>query len=94
MTEGDIYEVVDHYSRQNRLAYVHLRNVHGKVPKYHETFLDDGDVDMRRVLSILESNSFDGVIIPDHTPRLTCAAPWHAGMAWALGWIRAAIDRL
>jgi len=94
MTEGDIYEVVDQYSRQDRLAYVHLRNVSGKVPNYHETFLDDGDVDMHRILSILERNNFNGVIIPDHTPRLTCAAPWHAGMAWALGWIRAAIDRL
>lgn len=91
---SSIYETVDHYSRQDRLAYVHLRNVHGKVPNYHETFLDDGDVDMHRVLSILKNNGFDGVIIPDHTPRLTCAAPWHAGMAWALGWIRAAIDRL
>ena len=94
MTGGDIYEVVDHYSRQNRIAYVHLRNVHGKVPRYHETFLDDGDIDMHRVLGILKTNGFDGVIIPDHTPRLTCDAPWHAGMAWALGWIRAAIDRL
>ena len=51
MTEGDIYEVVDQYSRQDRIAYVHLRNVHGRVPRYHETFLDDGDIDMRRVLA-------------------------------------------
>ena len=34
MTEGDIYETVDHYSRQGRIAYVHLRNVTGKVPTY------------------------------------------------------------
>ena len=94
MTEGDIYEVVDQYSRQGRIGYVHLRNVSGRIPKYHETFLDDGDVDMRRVLGILKRNGFEGVIIPDHTPRLTCAAPWHAGMAWALGWMRAALDGL
>jgi hypothetical protein len=35
MTEGDICEVVDHYSRQGKLAYVHLRNVHGKAPHYN-----------------------------------------------------------
>ena len=29
---------------------------------------------------------FEGVIIPDHTPQLSCAAPWHAGMAYAMGW--------
>lgn len=94
MTEGDIYEVVDHYSRQNRIGYVHLRNVSGRIPRYHETFLDDGDVDMRRVLGILKKNGFEGVVIPDHTPRMTCEAPWHAGMAWALGWMRAALDGL
>jgi hypothetical protein len=30
------------------------------------------------------------VIIPDHTPQMTCAAPWHAGMAHTLGFILAA----
>ena len=39
MTEGDIYEVVDTYSRHGKLAYVHLRNVRGKAPFYKETFM-------------------------------------------------------
>src|SRR4029079_15567292 len=42
MATGDVYEATDRYSRQGKLAYVHLRNVHGKVPNYHETFIDDG----------------------------------------------------
>ena len=41
MTEGDIYDMVDHYSRQGKLAYIHFRNVRGKVPHYHETFVDE-----------------------------------------------------
>jgi mannonate dehydratase len=94
MTAGDIYETVDHYSRQGRLAYVHLRNITGKVPHYRETFIDDGDVDMVRVLRILKQNGFAGVIIPDHTPQLACAAPWHAGMAYALGYIKAVLKTL
>ncbi len=91
MTDGDIYDVVDTYSRQNKLAYVHLRNVHGKVPSYKETFIDDGDVDVLRVLRILQKNNFNGVIIPDHAPQMSCAAPWHAGMAYALGFLRAGL---
>jgi mannonate dehydratase len=31
------------------------------------------------------------VLIPDHTPLLTCGAPWHAGMAYALGFMKAAL---
>jgi mannonate dehydratase len=91
MTEGNVYDAVDQYSRQGKIAYIHFRNVHGKVPTYHETFVDDGDVDMFRVLRILRKNGFDGVLVPDHTPQMTCAAPWHAGMAFALGFMRAAL---
>jgi mannonate dehydratase len=94
MTEGDIYETVDRYSRQGRLGYVHLRNVTGKVPRYRETFIDDGDVDIMRVLQILHRNGFEGVLIPDHTPQMACGAPWHAGMAYAMGYIRAALRSL
>lgn len=91
MTEGDVYEAVDHYSRQNAIAYVHFRNVRGKVPRYHEVFIDEGDVDMIRVLRILRRNGYQGVLIPDHTPEVACGAPWHAGMAYALGYMRAAL---
>jgi mannonate dehydratase len=94
MTEGNIYEVVDHYSRQRRLGYVHFRNIRGKVPDYKETFIDDGDVDMMRVLKILIQNGYDGVLIPDHTPQVACPAPWHAGMAYALGYMKAAMKTL
>jgi mannonate dehydratase len=90
MTEGDVYETLDRYSCQGKIAYLHLRNVSGKVPHYRETFIDEGDVDMMRILSILQRNKFDGVIIPDHTPQMTCAAPWHAGMAHTLGFLLAA----
>ena len=91
MPDCDIYETVDRYSRQGKLAYVHFRNVTGKVPRYRETFVDDGDIDMLRVLKILKLNRFEGVLIPDHTPQMTCAAPWHAGMAYAMGYMRAAL---
>lgn len=94
MTEGDVYETADQYSRQGKLAYVHLRNVRGKAPHYRETFIDEGDVDPFRVLEILKRNRFQGVIIPDHTPQMDCTTPWHTGMAYALGYLRAALQRL
>lgn len=92
MAEGDVYEATDQYSRQGKLAYVHFRNVRGKVPYYRETFVDDGEVDMLCVLRILKQNGYQGVIVPDHTPQMSCAAPWHAGMAFALGYLKAALQ--
>lgn len=94
MTEGTVYEAVEKYSRQGRLGYVHFRNITGKVPFYKETFVDDGDIDMIRVLQILKRTGFNGVLIPDHTPQMACEAPWHAGMAYAMGYMKAAMQAL
>ena len=92
MTEGDIYETCERHSRQGNIAYIHFRNVRGKAPAYTETFIDDGDIDMRRIIKILQENHFDGMLVPDHTPQMSCDAPWHAGMAYAMGYMKALLD--
>jgi mannonate dehydratase len=94
MTEGDVYKATDKYSKQNKIAYIHCRNVIGKVPSYREVFIDEGDIDMVKIISILKKNNFTGVIIPDHTPHMDCYAPWHAGMSFAMGYLKALIDAI
>lgn len=91
MTEGDVYEATEQYGEQGKIFYVHFRNVQGKVPTYREVFVDEGDIDMVRVLRILRDKNFTGVLIPDHTPQMHCDAPWHAGMAFAMGYMKAAM---
>ena len=93
MTEGDIYTVTDNYTKQNRVAYIHFRNVTGKVPYYKETFIDEGDIDMKKIIKILCKNKFEGILIPDHTPQMSCGAPWHAGMAYAMGYMKALLPK-
>lgn len=92
MTEGDIYEICERYVKQGDVAYIHFRNVRGKVPNYMETFIDEGDMDMARIIKILRAHHFEGVLIPDHTPQMTCPAPWHAGMAFAMGYMKALLQ--
>ena len=91
MPNENIYETVDYLSRSGRIGYIHFRNVRGTVPNYEEVFVDEGDTDMVSILDILHRNGYDGVLIPDHTPLMDCAAPWHAGMAFAMGYIKAAL---
>lgn len=92
MQEGDIYEATEQYA--DHIAYIHFRNVRGKVPEYKEVFIDEGDIDMMRILKILQAKNFDGVLIPDHTPHMNCDAPWHAGMAYAMGYMKALMAQL
>ena len=95
MPHGDfgIYEATRRYAAQGRIAYVHLRNARGKAPHYHETFIDEGEVDVSRVLQILYEQGFDGVIIPDHAPQVSSPAPWYMGMAYTMGYLKAKIDQ-
>jgi mannonate dehydratase len=92
MPGAAIYDHVRRFARRDRIGYVHFRNVKGKVPNYVETFVDDGDIDMAEIVRILRDEHYDGVLIPDHTPGMTCAASWHAGMAFALGYMRALVQ--
>ncbi|MVS97442.1 TIM barrel protein [Devosia sp. L53-10-65] len=91
MAEGDIYETTRRFARNKAIAYVHFRNVRGKVPSYVETFVDDGDVDMAEIVKVLHEEGYDGVLVPDHVPELACSAPWHAGHAYTVGYMRALV---
>lgn len=94
MPGADVQVAIRRYATGGHICYVHFRNVRGKVPNYHEVFLDEGDVDMIESLRLYRAGGFEGVVIPDHTPHTACDAPWHAGMAFALGYIRAALTML
>ena len=88
----DIYQTLEKYVQARRVGYIHFRNVKGKVPRYSEVFVDEGDIDMPRIVAILHRTGYDGVIVPDHTPALDCDASWHAGMAYTLGYMRALVQ--
>jgi mannonate dehydratase len=94
MSEGNLYDLLDKHSAAGNIGYIHFRNVVGKVPHYREAFVDEGDIDMVKALQILKKNNYHGVIIPDHTPEMTCNAPWHAGKAFALGYMRGILQSI
>jgi mannonate dehydratase len=48
---------------------------------------------MKRILEILKIYKFESVLIPDHAPQMSCDAPWHAGMAYAMGYMKALLSQ-
>lgn len=94
MKGSNVYELLDKYSKEGKIGYIHMRNVIGKVPCYREAFVDEGDIDMVKALKILKTNGYQGIIIPDHTPEMSCSAPWHAGMAYALGYMKGVLQAI
>lgn len=88
----DLSAAVTRYGKAGRLGYLHLRNVTGKVPSYREEFPDQGDIDAYAVIRALTALDYRGVLLPDHTPEMTVAQPWHTGMAFAVGYWKGLIQ--
>jgi mannonate dehydratase len=90
MPGADVVATAGELAARDGIAYAHIRNVRGAVPRYTEDFIDEGDIDVAALLDALGDAGFDGAMTPDHTPRPDCGDAWHAGMAHALGWLRGA----
>jgi len=94
MTEGNIYEAVDQYSKQGKIAYLHLRNVVGRVPHYRETFIDEGDVDMVKAIKVYREVGYPYMLMPDHVPVAKNDPDGLQSFAFCYGYIRGLIQSL
>lgn len=82
-------EVVHHSGSQNKIAYAHFRDVDGVVPSFQETFIDQGNFDEYKLLSALVKENIDGMIIPDHVPKLINKPDWQpTGQGYTIGYIQ------
>lgn len=88
-----VLDEIENYGRKGRLFTVHFRNVRGSLATaggFEEVLLDDGDMNMARILRALQSVGFDGCVNPDHVPTLVGDhAPTSVGLAYSVGYIKA-----
>ena len=68
MTGRDVYQMIEHYGKMDRLFKIHFRNVDARLPKFRETLVDDSFIDMYAVRKALDDVGFDGMLLPDHVP--------------------------
>jgi mannonate dehydratase len=52
------------------IVYVHFRDVRGEVPRFSETFHDNGKTNMFEAMKAYHEIGYAGVMRPDHVPRL------------------------
>ena len=83
-------DAIRYFGGQGKIFYVHFRNVRGQFPKFDEVFIDEGDVDMFEAMRAYKEVGFDGVIIPDHAPRVAGDSDHRRqGVTFALGYMKA-----
>ncbi len=81
------------FGAKKKLFKIHFRNVSSPLPKFRETFVDNGYMDMYKVMKALRKVNFDGIIIPDHVPGGGPMYP-QANYAYTIGYMKALRDRV
>jgi mannonate dehydratase len=66
----DLPGVIRHFGRQDRIFFVHFRDVRGTPEKFVETFHDDGQTDMLACMQAYHDIGYEGVCRPDHVPTM------------------------
>jgi mannonate dehydratase len=87
-----IYDVIRWFGSRGKIFNVHFRNIKGGFLNFQETFPDDGDVDMPRALRVYKEVGYDGMIMPDHVPRIEGDVGGAQAFAFAFGYIQALIQ--
>ena len=93
----DIPTTIRHF--KDHIHYVHFRDVQGTVPKFEETFHDNGKTNMFAAMRAYHEIGFVGPMRPDHVPILDGEEPPIAGYSmlgrlFAAGYMRGLMDAI
>ncbi|MBI1928441.1 mannonate dehydratase [Candidatus Poribacteria bacterium] len=88
----DVPTAIRRMGAQGKIAYVHFRNIRGTPKKFMEVFVDEGDVDMYQAMQTYKEMGFEGPFMMDHTPGFPQENAQRAGVAFAVGYIRAMLQ--
>jgi mannonate dehydratase len=85
----DVYDAIRAMGSIDKIVMVHFRNVRGEFPRFQETFVDDGDVDMHRAMQAYRDVGFKGPFSLDHSPMFPEAEA--VNQAFVIGYLRGLI---
>ncbi|MDX1983446.1 MAG: mannonate dehydratase, partial [Bryobacteraceae bacterium] len=89
----DVVDAIWRIGRRGRIHHVHFRNVQGRVPRYTETFIDDGQVDMLAAMRAYREVGYKGSLVSDHTPSIPGDLPGgRIGRSFSQGYIRGLVQ--
>ncbi len=87
----DVLETIRYFGERRKIFKVHFRNVSAPLPHFVESFLDNGYMDMYKVMKALREVDFDGILIADHIPMM--GNDRRLGTAFTIGYMKALLER-
>ncbi len=95
----NVYDCIEHFGKQNKIFFVHFRDIAGDKYHFHETFHDNGPTDMAKCLETYKAAGFEGPIRIDHVPTMAGEGndnPGYQdyGRLYAIGYLRGLCEAL
>ena len=89
----DLPSVIRHFGKQEKIFFVHFRDVRGTPEKFAETFHDNGKTNMLDCMKAYKEIGYEGVLRPDHVPTMEGDSNENAGYSsigrlFAIGYIK------
>ncbi|MFC1692091.1 mannonate dehydratase [Candidatus Latescibacterota bacterium] len=87
----DIIETIHYFGKLNKIFKIHLRNVDQPVPHFMETFVDNGYMDMYKVMKALVEVNNNTFVVDGHIPGMVGGRRMTS--AFHMGYMRALLER-
>ncbi len=89
----NVLDAIRYFGSRGKIFHVHFRNVTGAVPKFSETFIGEGQVDMMEAMKAFHDVGVYAPMVEDHVPELEEGSKKQfRSRAYAFGYIRALLD--
>jgi mannonate dehydratase len=88
----EIHDAIRYFASRKKIFNVHFRNIRGGFLNFQETFPDDGDVNFLAAIRTYKEAGYDGMLMPDHVPKIDGDGEGRQAFAFAFGYIRALIQ--
>jgi mannonate dehydratase len=90
----NVFEMIEDFGGRGKIFEVHFRNVTSPLPRFVETFPDDGYLNMAQVMRALRKVKFAGAAEPDHVPHLAGdTGIQRAGTAYCIAYMKSLVRR-
>ena len=91
----DLYKTIEDF--KDKIMFVHFRNTTGNINRFRETFHDNGEIDMARIMKKYVECGIDVPVRVDHVPTMAGekseVAGYDAlGRLFAIGYLKGILD--
>ena len=88
----EIHDAIRYFGSRGKIFNVHFRNIKGGFLNFQETFPDNGDVDFLRAIRTYKEVGYEGMLMPDHVPKIVGDEGGKQAFAYCFGYIQALLQ--